>query len=1041
MTQLPDIFTAVFVCTAILSLTFGAYTLHLKHTYENAAFFAAAVALSIWSLGLGLALSAPSEEVSVLWRRVAAVGWGTFFSHLLCFILALTGKRNWLKKWWAYVVIYLPALVNLLVFAIPTGLNPEPFVMVETAAGWTNVSKNNGWDIYYKICYISLMAASLANVWRWGFKSEDKDTKSRSRIILVTFAVALTLSTLTDMVANAALMVKIPQVAPVIIMIPMSAIYLVMRRYGLLHHAPVNKTEQILTPSARQRIYRYLSITMIAGGFFNFLLQYVLNNSDELVPTLILSTVFILAGAAIQFVNRLHINNRTKDVISILNVSITIPILVLNNIQYASVTVWAYPFILIIVTLVFNKGIVLGSVALLTLMTQVVVWIISPDVSVTIDPNDFAGRIVIFVVGIALAFYVNRVYVARLKQNADQIALQTLVSEISTDFVTANQHNIGDKIAGLLSKAGAFFEADRAFAYFFDSKSHLPRCEHAWYANGGEEPTEAGNRAISPAVKEQPWWVKRILEREIVHIPDLGKQSEVARQSSRFLGEGGRSVLCIPVAGREAVQGFLAFVVTQSARSWSDEHISLLKVIANTLADAKMKAEAEKEINYMAYYDHLTGLPNRQLFRDRLAQAVLNADRTGRRLGVIFLDLDSFKAVNDTLGHERGDELLRVIANQLKKCMRRSDTVARFGGDEFLLLIGNLVRENDIVKVTENIMQLFHKPFILKGQEFYVTASAGIAIHPADGTDADKLIKNADIAMYSAKESGKNQYAMCSHEMKQAVNSSVALTTSLYRALEKGELTIHYQPQMCLQTQQIIGLEALLRWNSPEHGIVNPEQFIPLAEQTGLINPIGEWVLRQACRQNKQWQEMGLPPVRMAVNLSVIQLRNPRLKDIVRETLEDTGLAPAYLELEITESAATKEADYIVGLLGRLKSLGITLSIDDFGTEYSSLSRLKLLPVDRIKVDMQFVRGIEESNKDKAITKLIIGLAKNLGLKVIAEGVETENQLNFLHQKMCDEAQGFYYFRPMPPEQVELILRNMLLRKTQEPTAPIGKPE
>ena len=297
-------------------------------------------------------------------------------------------------------------------------------------------------------------------------------------------------------------------------------------------------------------------------------------------------------------------------------------------------------------------------------------------------------------------------------------------------------------------------------------------------------------------------------------------------------------------------------------------------------------------------------------------------------------------------------------------------------------------------------------------------------MYPVDGADADKLIKNADIAMYSAKETGKNQYVMCSHQMKETVNMNVTLTTSLHRALGRSEFVLYYQPQVCLQTRKIIGLEALLRWKSQEYGMISPGKFIPLAEHTGLINPIGEWVLREACAQSVRWKMMGMPAARMAVNLSVIQLRNPRLQNIVKDTLEETGMDPAYLELEITESVATKESDYIIDVLRRLKSLGITLSIDDFGTEYSSLSRLKMLPVDRIKMDIQFVRGIDGSDKDKAITKVIINLAKTLGLKVIAEGVETETQLEFLNQKMCDEVQGFYYYRPMPADQVELALRN-----------------
>ena len=1022
MMRLPEIFTAVFVFVSILSLLFGVYTFLLKRSApENRVFFACAVSLTIWSLGLGIALSAPSEEASTIWRRIAALGWGTFFSLILHFILIMAEKNVWLKKWRIYMLIYLPALINLIVFALPTGLNPRPFIMVNTAAGWVNVAANNGWDIYYQLYYLCLISTSLAIVWHWGRKSSDRDIKNQSRIIVSTFAFALLFSTLTDTIANAIIGMRIPQIAPVIIMIPMTAIYLIMRRYGFLHHEPSSAAEVMLTPEMRRRFYCYLSIALVSGAVLNFLLQYMLNEDGILVSSLMFSAMFIIIAAMIQLFSRLDISNRLKDIINSLIVSASIPILTINNIQYAGVTVWAFPFILIIMALVINRRTVLGIVSVVTLMTQIIVWAASPDVAVTIDSNDFVGRIGIYLIGIVLAIYVNRIYVERLKQNAGQIALQELITEISTDFVTVNEYNIGEKILALLSRTGTFFKTDMAGACFFDEAAGELSCNRLWFS---DEKMEKQNRLRLLSSAEYPWWVDLVKNHEVVHIADTDKIPKCKEEGSRLLPiMKCRSLLCIPVAGEE-VMGFLLFIVAGNPRTWPDEQINLLKVLGNMLADAKLKVEAEKEIKYLAYYDSMTGLPNRKLFKDRLTSAVLSAERTDRRLGVVFLDLDSFKAVNDTLGHERGDEMLRVITSKLKKAVRQSDTVARFGGDEFLLLINNLVRENDIVKVMESIMEIFSRPFILKGREFYITASAGIAMYPADGEDADKLIKNADIAMYSAKESGKNQYAMCSHDMKAAVDISMSLTTSLYRALGKSELTLHYQPQVCLQTRKIIGLEALLRWNSAEHGQVSPDRFIPLAEQTGLINPIGEWVLRQSCLQNKKWQDMGLPRLRMAVNLSVIQLQNPRLKDIVRTILEDTGLEPSYLELEITESTATREAGRISGILEQLRGLGVTISIDDFGTEYSSLSRLKMLPLDRIKLDMQFVRGIEEGEKDKAITKVIISLAKTLGIKVIAEGVETRKQSDFLQERMCDEVQGFYFFRPMPAEQIEQILKN-----------------
>jgi EAL domain-containing protein (putative c-di-GMP-specific phosphodiesterase class I) len=339
------------------------------------------------------------------------------------------------------------------------------------------------------------------------------------------------------------------------------------------------------------------------------------------------------------------------------------------------------------------------------------------------------------------------------------------------------------------------------------------------------------------------------------------------------------------------------------------------------------------------------------------------------------------------------------------------------------LLLNNISSREAAAKIAGSVLGMFNEPVILNGQEIFVTASAGVALYPKDGEDVETLIKNADIAMYRAKSRGKNQYLLCSENMKDEVVEEIKLTNLLYRAQERNQLTLFYQPQIQLGTNKIVGLEALLRWKLPDLGMVPPLRFIPLAERTGLINPIGEWVIRTACQQNKMWQDMGLGKLRMAVNLSVNQLRNSRLVSQIEGILKETGLPAEFLELEITESVASSQTDHLIRVLSNLKELGVSISIDDFGTQYSSLSRLKMLPIDRIKMEMQFVHGIEGSEKDKAISLVIINLAKSLGVKVLAEGVETVSQLDFLNQKMCDEVQGFYFYKPMPAEEIEKILR------------------
>jgi diguanylate cyclase (GGDEF)-like protein len=482
------------------------------------------------------------------------------------------------------------------------------------------------------------------------------------------------------------------------------------------------------------------------------------------------------------------------------------------------------------------------------------------------------------------------------------------------------------------------------------------------------------------------------------------------------------SLMGLPVVTNDKLYGFIGFSSSDKPLDISPDTTEIVQTFSHLLATKLTMLKAEQDVEYLAYYDQLTGLPNRQLYNDRLGQAIALAHRNMSFLGVVIINLSGFKLVNDTMGHTFGDELLREIAGILDRSLRKSDTVARFNGDEFIVLLNDVADSDMIYIIMRHIMRLFSNPVKLHDQEYYVTASAGVAIYPYDGEDCDTLVKNADIAMQRAKGGDSNQFVICTTELKEEVHRNMLLSNNLYRALERGELSVHYQPQIKLATGDVIGVEALLRWNHPKLGSIPPGVFIPLAEKNGLIGSIGDWVLRTACRQNKIWQDMGFTKFRMAVNLSMVQFRNPRLVESVSNALTESGLDPRFLELEITESAAIQESDILDDILKRLKRLGVTISIDDFGTEYSSLTRLREMPVDRIKIDMQFIKGLENSEKDQAITMTIINLAKNLGLKVIAEGVETLPQIEFLKNKDCDEVQGYYYHKPMPPEDLLRLL-------------------
>ena len=439
--------------------------------------------------------------------------------------------------------------------------------------------------------------------------------------------------------------------------------------------------------------------------------------------------------------------------------------------------------------------------------------------------------------------------------------------------------------------------------------------------------------------------------------------------------------------------------------------------------DITDRKAAEERVQLLAYYDALTGLPNRTLLQDRLSQALASARRRKDKVALLFLDLDRFKIINDSLGHSVGDLLLKEVAERLKRWAREQDTVARLGGDEFLIVLTDVKDIPGAAVAAERLMDAMTAEFVVQGHLLRVSCSLGISIFPEHGADGETLIKNADAAMYSAKDYGRNNFQFFTQDMNAEVVERLTLESSLRLALEKKELFLVYQPQMDIASGRITGLEALLRWQHPELGLVPPDRFIRIAENSGLIVPIGEWVLRTACSQARKWQDEGLLAVPVAVNVSAVQFRQEGFRKMIDRVLRETGLAPQYLELELTESLLLSNADVTLSVLRGLKAMGLKLAIDDFGTGYSSFGYLKHFPVSKLKIDGSFVRDVAVNPDDAAITTAIISMAKSLSLKVIAEGVEDEAQMSFLRAHQCDEIQGYYFSKPLAPEEAADKLR------------------
>ncbi|MBD2018745.1 EAL domain-containing protein, partial [Leptolyngbya sp. FACHB-36] len=491
--------------------------------------------------------------------------------------------------------------------------------------------------------------------------------------------------------------------------------------------------------------------------------------------------------------------------------------------------------------------------------------------------------------------------------------------------------------------------------------------------------------------------------------------------------DGIRSILMVPILIDEQFWGHIGFDDCHTDRRWTSNEESILVAMAAGIGGTLKRQQAEATIRYQACHDLLTNLPNRMLFNDRLPLALANAHRAGTMLAVLFLDLDRFKTINDTLGHVIGDQLLQAVAQRLSDCLREGDTISRWGGDEFTLLLPQISHAEDAARVAQRMIEALKPAFLLEGHELYISCSIGIALYPRDGDDAQTLLKNADAALYRVKEHGRNSFQLYAPAINSTASERLALESSLHGAVERNEFVLHYQPQVDIYTWKVTRMEALLRWQHPEFGLIAPRVFIPLAEENGLIMTIGEWVLRTACAQNKAWQDTGLPALRIAVNLSARQFQQPQLVQMIAAILAETQLDSSYLELEITETTAMQNVVLTASVLQELHNMGIHVSIDDFGTGYSALSYLKKFSLHTIKIDQSFVQELPTDVNDSAIVQAMVTLGLGLNLNVVAEGVETREQLEYLRSLNCREVQGYLFSRPLSTDAATTFLREQMI--------------
>ena len=1004
-----DLFSVLFFLACSIALILGVHTLLLnpKHVL-NRLYFYVSYLLSIWSFSFAMVNSTKVYQEALFFRRVSSIGWGLVFSVLLHFTLTITSTQDRTKHPLRLISIYAPAIPNLFFFGISTTFANQQYQLELHDFGWINVAKFNLIDWYYNIYYCLFSALSIYLLVMWYKKTKDPIKKKRARYLMLSIMISVLIGTFTELIINHYTGFHIPQIAPILVMIPMGFEYYMIRKYGLRTDSETESIEKsyILTPTNILRIYQSISILFVFGGLLHFYVGFFVLKYP-LKEVILFGLVFVLFGVAIQIINRINALKGVSEVLIGIILAISIPIITMRFISEAGVTIWAYAFLIVILSVMFIKKITFIIISISMFVTQLAVWIICKDQVVDVVAGDHITRIALLAIAIGVAYYLNQIYIKRLSEINKQIEGQKMVYAITTSFISMTPNNMDDKIQFFCDRVGNYFELNQIILH--NEAVNCPR--FSWKKNVVQIPIQEIVDKISK-YEQQAESKRSIIELEEVSSPIHRLIYVPIYKTDELFGR-----LLLIYSSKDSKAKCVRNKIVSNA-----QNENLLLLLGNLLSDAFQKLDVMQEIDQRAFYDQVTGLPNRTLYQNRLEQSIYLAQRTETILGVMCLDIDSFKSINDTIGHANGDKVLVEVASRIASCIRKQDTVARFSGDKFLILIAYIRTYEDIQFVADKILHLFEKPILLDDREYFLAVNLGIAAYPLDGDTEDSLIKNAELAMYLAKKNGKNTYSLCSSEMKEEILLKMKLTNQLYRALERDELFLVYQPQINIRTQKVVGLEALIRWNTEEFGLVMPSEFISIAEHTGLIHTIGLWVITSVCEQIVKWNQLGFNDICVAVNLSVEQFRDMDLVDKIIRILDDFDIDKKCIEIEITESVTEWNHGSCVEMLNKLHDQGVRLAIDDFGTEYSSLSRLKTIPVDKLKMDMQFVRGISEGGKAEAIAKSIIQLAKNLQISVVAEGVETKEEYNFFEKEGCDEIQGYYYYRPMDVTAITNLL-------------------
>lgn len=985
----------------------GIYTFTLNSKDKaNRLVFAIFISLSMWAIGMSSMTFSSDRQEALIWARIAGFGWCSFFAVLFCFVFHHTGRRISPLK---FMMVYgVPAIVYFVMFIT----DAEKLITV-TRFGYTAeafVASNEfhlasfAFQLYYIFCNLSV----LSILHQYKKETPYKKVRAQTHVLFLGIALTFVLSSVINVV-RIVWRIDVPAITLFTAFGFGAAVLYNQSRYRYLHRTvSLTSTWDRKQPPEFRREVGISNLYIILSNTIYFVVYYFYRISGTwliLLPVGVVTLVLYMVYVS-------EVKESRKALFSglLIGLSIIVSSILLDSI--GSLTNWAIGFSALLFMITSNSNLQIFMIILSIFIAQSYIVFLRIGTYVYYTNGDFLMRTFFELAMVYVALFIRRLISNEDNQNVNHLRFQEILTDLSEEGIESVDEGANDLIKEILEVTSNFFEADRGYVLVKGSDGVL-RSIFSWSADGHE---------YSMILDEH--FYRLIGEKEFIYVRDIRCLSLTDEElvEGEF-GENVLSVLVIPIYKNGEI---VAVVCCESTHKMKYIIHDIIYTLSNTITSMFEKAEKEDTIYTYAYYDLPTGLPNRNMFTKKLEETISEIKHTisvedgsaGTQAAVVFIGFEYHKRISGSSGQEISSSHLAAIGKRIS-AVSGKNLLARFGNDNLIMLIRDY---GDLDQLIERIKAEMATAIEVDGSVISVGLNIGVAVFPDDGDSVRMLVKNADMALYEARKSASVSYVRYSSDLASKFEEKITLTNSLYRAIENKELTLFYQPQINVKSQKIEGVEALIRWFHPEKGMISPGLFIPIAEETGIITSIGKWVLEQACHQAKEWKQKFGVDLLMAVNVSTRQLQEGSLDKLVESVLRKTELPANRLEIEVTESEQLTVQNHAIDHLQSLRDLGVQIAIDDFGTKYSSLARLRHLPISKLKIDMNFVRAINESEKSNSLVKSIIRLGKNLGLHVLAEGVETLDQYEYLRDNGCDEIQGYYFYKPMRKEEVERLL-------------------